>query len=119
MPSFNSLSSSNGGGMGASYGLGMGKFTEVYNEKPTAAISGTLIRGNHTFKTGGEWRNDPLIYKDLTAAPTYGFSPNQTALPYLPERHHRGRGHRTPVRQFPAGPDKQCQHLRGGCSGKP
>jgi hypothetical protein len=100
MPSFNGLSSSNGGGMVAAYGLGMGKFTEVYNEKPTAAISGTLIRGNHTFKTGGEWRNDPLIYKDLTAAPTYGFSPNQTALPYLQSATIGGGGIGLPYASF-------------------
>ena len=83
MPAFLSLVSADGGGMGASYNLGMGRFQEVYNEKPTAAISGTLIRGDHTYKMGGEWRNDPLIYKDLRDAPSYTFAPDQTALPYL------------------------------------
>jgi len=83
MPLFNGLSSSSGGGMVSQYGLGMGKFTSDINDKPTAVLSATLVRGNHTYKAGGEWRNDPMIYKDVTSAPTYSFSANETALPYL------------------------------------
>jgi hypothetical protein len=53
-------------------------------DKPTAVLSGTLIRGNHTFKTGGEFRIDTWISQ--TAANTQGnwsFSNNETGIPYL------------------------------------
>jgi hypothetical protein len=53
-------------------------------DKPTAVLSGTLIRGNHTYKAGGEFRIDTWI--NDTQANTQGnytFSPNETALPYL------------------------------------
>ena len=59
MSLFSGLSSSSGGGMVSQYGLGMGKFTSDINDKPTAVLSATLVRGNHTYKIGGEWRNDP------------------------------------------------------------
>ena len=103
MPSFNGLTSANGGGMGSSYGLGMGRFQEVYNEKPTAAISGTLVRGDHTYKIGGEWRNDPLIYKDLRDAPSYTFAPDQTALPYLSSSNVGGASIGLPYASFMLG----------------
>ena len=83
MPAFTNLSSASGGGVAMEYNLGMGKFTRQYNDKPTANVSVTLIRGNHTYKAGGQWRNDPLIFQDASAAPTWSFSGNQTALPYL------------------------------------
>jgi hypothetical protein len=83
MPSFGGLSSSSGGGVAMAYNLGMGKFTRQYNDKPTAVLSATLIRGNHSYKAGVQWRNDPLIFKDATGAPSYSFSANQTAQPYL------------------------------------
>ena len=82
-PLFTGLSSSSGGGMVSSYGLGMGKFTQQYNDKPTVVLNATLVRGSHTYKIGGEWRNDPMVYKDLRAAPSYSFSAAETGLPYL------------------------------------
>jgi hypothetical protein len=53
-------------------------------DKPTAVLSGTLIRGNHTYKAGGEFRIDTWI-NDTTAntQSTYNFSGNETGLPYL------------------------------------
>jgi hypothetical protein len=53
-------------------------------DKPTAVLSGTLLRGNHTYKAGGEFRIDTWI--NQTTANTQGnytFSNNETALPYL------------------------------------
>ncbi len=53
-------------------------------DKPTAVLSGTLIRGNHTYKAGGEFRID--TWTNDTNANTQGnytFSNNETALPYL------------------------------------
>jgi hypothetical protein len=83
MPSFSGLSSSNGGGVSLAYSLGMGNWSRQYNDKPTAVLSATLVRGNHTYKAGGQWRNDPWITKTASAPASYGFSNAQTALPYL------------------------------------
>jgi hypothetical protein len=52
--------------------------------KPTANTSLTWVSGNHTYKFGGEMRidsNQSSLYT-LTNG-VYGFSGNQTALPYL------------------------------------
>lgn len=55
----------------------------LYN-KPTFNTSLTWVRGNHTFKFGGELRietNEANLYKDTNGA--FTFSPNETGLPYL------------------------------------
>ena len=80
MPTFGGLSSSSGGG---SPSFGMGNWARMYSEKPTMVLSGTLVRGNHSYKAGGQWRNDPWISKSMTGVASYGFSNTETALPYL------------------------------------
>ncbi|HJT88027.1 MAG TPA: TonB-dependent receptor [Bryobacteraceae bacterium] len=53
-------------------------------EKPTANTSMTWVHGNHTYKAGAELRIDAnlsTIYASTDGQ--YGFSPNETALPYL------------------------------------
>ena len=53
-------------------------------DKPTAVLSGTLTRGNHTYKAGAEFRIDTWINQSM--ANTQGnwtFSNNETGLPYL------------------------------------
>lgn len=53
-------------------------------DKPTAVLSGTWVRGNHTYKMGGEFRIDDWINDtDANTQGNYTFSPNETALPYL------------------------------------
>ena len=52
-------------------------------DKPSVSLSATKVRGNHTYKTGFQWRLDTTINKNAIAAPTYSFSANETALPYL------------------------------------
>jgi hypothetical protein len=64
--------------------LGPVNANNYYNDKPTIVWSGTLIRGNHTFKSGGEWRRD--IWEDINTRGSqgvYNFSAAETALPYL------------------------------------
>jgi len=80
MPSFGGLSTSSGGG---SPSFGMGNWSRMLNEKPTAVLSATLVRGNHSYKSGIQWRNDPWISKSMTGVASYSFNSAETALPYL------------------------------------
>jgi hypothetical protein len=53
-------------------------------DKPTAVASATLVRGNHTYKAGGEFRIDTWANKtQANIQGTWNFSPNETGLPYL------------------------------------
>jgi hypothetical protein len=58
--------------------------THTYFEKPEGNASMTWVRGNHTYKLGGEFflYNVPTVPYTNTAG-SYGFSSFQTALPYL------------------------------------
>ncbi len=104
-PDITGLSSASGGGMALNMGAG-GAINKY--DKPTAVMTGTLIRDNHTFKMGGEWYNDTLSNLNLAGlnqggnggglnpvlvsatgtsvypSPygTYAFSNAQTGLPY-------------------------------------
>ncbi len=56
----------------------------ILDDKPTFNTSLTWVKGNHTFKYGGELRvetNSANLYKDTNGA--FTFSPNETGLPYL------------------------------------
>ena len=69
---------------GVSSTLGPVNANNYYNDKPTIVWSGTLIRGNHTYKAGGEWRKD--IWEDINTRGSqgvYNFGSAQTGLPYL------------------------------------
>ena len=69
---------------GVSSTLGPVNANRYTNDKPTVVWSGTLIRGNHTYKSGGEWRRD--IWSDINTRGSqgiYNFSSAQTGLPYL------------------------------------
>jgi len=55
-----------------------------YNDKPTGVASATWVRGNHTYKTGMEWRKD--IWTDVEnvgIGGVYNVSAAETGLPYL------------------------------------
>ncbi len=74
--------SANQGGVTST--IGPVNANNYYNDKPTAVLSGTLIRGNHTYKAGAEWRKD--IWEDINTRGSqgvYNFGAGQTALPYL------------------------------------
>ena len=78
-PRIMNLGSATGGGMSLGMGANGGP---IFADKPTAVVSGTLVRNNHTYKAGGEWRIDTLTTKGLTGMfGTYNFNPIQTGLP--------------------------------------
>ena len=80
-PRLAGLSSSAGGGPS---GFGPVNANDYYNDKPTATSSLTWVRGNHTFKFGGEWRRD--IWEDVNTRGSqgiYNFSAAETGLPYV------------------------------------
>jgi hypothetical protein len=55
-----------------------------WQQKPTGTASLSWVRGNHTYKFGGEFRVES--YPSIATTPSNGwffFSPAQTALPYL------------------------------------
>ena len=81
-PRLNGLNANNQGGM--SLGMGPSNANNYFNDKPTAVLSGTLVRGNHTYKAGGEWRIDIWTDRNSRGAQgIYNFSGAQTGLPYL------------------------------------
>jgi hypothetical protein len=73
------------GGQGGVKSLGAGgNRAPLIYEKPTFNTSLTWVKGNHTYKFGGELRieqGSSNLYTDTGGA--YTFSPNQTSLPYL------------------------------------
>ncbi len=70
---------------------------------PRSFAATTLTRPAH------KWRRDEAYSAQLRAVPTWTFSANETALPYLQTTTIGGGQHRTPVGQFPAGLGGQCQ----------
>ncbi|HWB85502.1 MAG TPA: TonB-dependent receptor [Bryobacteraceae bacterium] len=71
------------GGESASIGGVNGGDIQI-SDKPTGVLSGTLVRGNHTYKTGAEFRIDTWIDQGIAGTMgTWGFNNNETALPYL------------------------------------
>jgi len=86
-PNFTGLLDATAGGMqngGANGGIGnTGRTDSIYNQFSSIA-SLTWVKGNHTFKFGGEVRsqgNYSVDHTDLQG--TYGFSNVQTAMPYV------------------------------------
>jgi hypothetical protein len=70
-------------GGGKNLGPALNRSPLLY-EKPTANASLTWVKGNHTYKFGGEMRiegNAATLYTYTNGA--YTFSPNETGLPYL------------------------------------
>jgi hypothetical protein len=82
-PTIASIGNATQGGYATQYGMGVGAPVMNFQNKPTAVLSLGYVRGNHTYKTGIQWRKDPAINKNNIAAPTYAFTGNETALPYL------------------------------------
>ena len=80
-------------GMGSSTFGGMANIPNVNNlgpvnrglylqVKPTGVAQVTYIRGNHTYKTGGEWKLDSFSnISEIGLSPNLAFSANQTAQP--------------------------------------
>jgi hypothetical protein len=76
------LGAANRGGMAGV--IGTGDHKRQYADKPSAAGSLTHIRGHHTYKAGGEARQDIWTPRDeLGPAGSWTFRAAETALPYL------------------------------------
>lgn len=78
-PRLNGLSSPFGGAPT----LGVSTRSDRIMQKPSAALSITSVRGNHTYKAGAEWRIDAITNRSRRGMGIYNFSPAQTAQPYL------------------------------------
>ena len=74
-----------------------------YDDKPTAVISGTLVKGNHTYKFGAEWWKDIWSFIGLQHVRKVHFfgRADRASLPAKYQR--RGRQYRIPVRQLSVG----------------
>ncbi len=71
----------NRGGMSA---MGPVQANKFWNDKLTAVASATWVRSNHSYKFGGEFKQEVWSDVNLTAAQgRVAFSEAQTALPYL------------------------------------
>lgn len=78
-PNISGLSSSYGG---LSNTIGLTNANWYFFQKPTAVASATWIHGAHTYKLGGEWREDTFINSMLQYANgMYTFSALETGLP--------------------------------------
>ncbi|HTA70669.1 MAG TPA: TonB-dependent receptor, partial [Bryobacteraceae bacterium] len=82
-PLINGLSDSLAGGFGsATQPLGpLNRVNSLYNQFESIA-SLTWVKGNHTFKFGGELRNGGN-YTQAASQDTFAFSSAETAMPYL------------------------------------
>jgi hypothetical protein len=81
LPMFSGLSNAQGG---VSSGLGSTQDINLFYLKPTSNVSLTWVRGNHTFKFGGELLVNGYLNRNGTYANIYvTFSPIQTGLPAL------------------------------------
>jgi hypothetical protein len=54
-----------------------------WDDKPTATGSATWVKGNHTYKAGGEWHKDIWTFRNLVGASSSAFSAAETGQPYL------------------------------------
>jgi hypothetical protein len=71
----------NQGGMSA---MGPVQANKFWNDKLTAVAGATWVRGAHTYKFGGEFKQEVWSDSNLTAAQgRLAFSEEQTGLPYL------------------------------------
>ena len=78
-PRITGLSASLGG---MSLGMGPTNAQTYYADKPSGNISLTWVRGNHTYKAGGEWHRDIFSNRNRNGSyGSYAFSNVQTTLP--------------------------------------
>src|SRR5207248_6973298 len=76
------LSNAQGGYAVGTQGIGPFTLVQVRNPKPTANVSLTWVKGNHTYKFGGDLVVDSYLNSNRTyAEPWITFSRNQTDNP--------------------------------------
>jgi len=89
VPTINGLLAANGQGMGAmtpAIGTAFGPNAQSHQwaQKPTGTATLSWVKGNHTYKFGGEFRGDSFPSQAITPANgSFTFAAQQTALPYL------------------------------------
>jgi hypothetical protein len=89
VPTINGLAGANGMGMGvmtAAIGTNFGPNAQQHQwqQKPTGTATLSWVKGNHTYKFGGEFRAESYPSEAITPANgAFNFAANQTALPYL------------------------------------
>ncbi len=72
------------GNQGGMSDMGPQQANKFWNDKLTAVASATWVRNNHTYKFGGEFKQEVWSDSNLTAAQgRLAFSEEQTGLPYL------------------------------------
>ena len=70
------------GGLG--FDIGPTNRTLYLQDKPTAVASSVWIKGNHSYKFGGEWKFDNFTNRSTgNVAGTYAFATAQTSMPAL------------------------------------
>lgn len=80
-PRFTGLSNAFGGLNAGGSDIGPTNRSLYLQDKPTAVASITMVRGNHSYKAGGEWRLDTFTNISTgNVAGTFGFSGSQTGL---------------------------------------
>jgi Carboxypeptidase regulatory-like domain/TonB dependent receptor-like, beta-barrel len=86
-----SLGGNTYGGMTLAVGPGnRGLYLDV---KPTGVAQLTWVHGNHTYKTGGEWKIDTFTnISYIGLSPAYGFSSSQTSQPLYGQTLPSGTG---------------------------
>ena len=94
-PTIYNLYQARGGGMGSSSGQGnsMGPVAQQHQwqEKPTGSATLTWVRGNHSYKFGGEVRVESYPSTDTTPGNGwFYFNGAQTALPYIQNTSYNG-----------------------------
>jgi hypothetical protein len=71
-------------GTGGLKNIGSEANTHQWTERPTANTSVTMVRGNHTYKTGAEFRVEGYPVENLgNTTGSYVYAADQTSLPYL------------------------------------
>jgi hypothetical protein len=104
-PTISGLQGANGSGMGTNpvMGTNFGPNAQQHqwSEKPTGTANLTWVKGNHTYKFGGEFRADS--FPSIATTPANGsftFSPAETALPYLTTTSYGGGNIGLPYASF-------------------
>jgi hypothetical protein len=84
MPTIGGLSNAKGGYAVGAFGIGPFTLIHILNPKPTGNVSLTWVKGNHTYKFGGDLVVDGFINRNRTyAEPWITFSATETTNPAI------------------------------------
>ncbi len=79
-PRISGLSGSQGG---MALGIGPTNANDYLTDKPTAVVSVTWVKENHTFKTGFEWQRNIFTNRNSNGYGSYSFGATETGLPSI------------------------------------